>query len=100
MASHRLSAWKTTAIAAVAALCLLAIVLVTGGLAIRPAAWPAQIGLGGVALLAALALLWLSLVTAGGLIGLRRDTLERRGVPYVGKDSRESRLSGAIASRL
>jgi hypothetical protein len=45
----------------------------------------------------ALALAWIGLVVAGGIIALRRDALEARGIPYASSERRES-LPGPFVS--
>lgn len=84
--------YRKTVVAAIAAGAILAASIVTGLTALRPGtgsgaiAWAAW--LAGVALLAVL-LAWAVLIAAGGLLALRRDSLERRGIPYVAAGRRE-----------
>jgi hypothetical protein len=56
------------------------------------AEWPAGawLGWGAVQLVLLGGIGWLGLVVGGGLIALRRDALEERGIPYVSSDRRES----------
>jgi hypothetical protein len=80
---HRRSYWKTIILALVASAVLLALasVAMRGALA-ADAAWPAA----GLRLVAAIVLapagLTCLLIAAGGLMSLRRDTLEASGRPY------------------
>lgn len=82
MDDHRRSYWKTVVVASI---------LAAGGTFVLGwLLWTAQpvvavgIGLASGALVG-----WASLVVAGGLIALRRDTLETLGAPYATREPRE-----------
>src|SRR5215831_6171866 len=102
MAKHRVSFWRTTAASTAAMFALTA--LMAGLLAwgwSRPtetADWAAYVGLGLAALLIVPLTTASGLITAGGLIALRRDSLEAKGKPYAQSSPREATSSFAIAA--
>lgn len=90
MAGYRRSYWKTVIVAALVAFggaASLAVLLAAEWLRPRePAGWLVW---GGAVIVAGGTLLWATLVVTGGIIGLRRDALEARGVPYARREPRE-----------
>jgi hypothetical protein len=100
MTDHRSSCWKTTTLGAVLALGCTTVLLATLALVwpqADPWSWYTSIGLGAAGILIALATMWLSLITAGGLIALRRDAFEEQGRPYAPDARRESVSIPSIA---
>ena len=105
MTDSRRSYWKTVALFAVAAAAGVALL---AGAALAPGrspgAWGALPWLGWAAavLLLAAGTVAASLVVGGGLISLRRDALEARGVPYAPRRPREGRpgLVGSAVRRM
>ena len=100
MTEHRLSCWKTTVMAAALALGGMAVLLAILGWAstrVEPWSWLTYLGLGVAGVLIGLATMWSSLIMAGGLIGLHRDSFEEQGLPYALERRRESASSPALA---
>jgi hypothetical protein len=102
MAKHRLSFWWTTAAAAATTLALTA--LMVGLLAWgwgQPAEapyWATNLEIGLVELLIAPLAAVAALIAAGGLIALRRDALEAKGMPYAQSAPREATSAPVIAA--
>jgi hypothetical protein len=98
VSGYRRSYWKTVvAGSGVAAGALAALLVLTAAVAPRlagPVAWLAW----AVALvILAAAAAWATLVASGGLIALRRDALEARGIPYAARVPREWVPGPAVA---
>lgn len=93
MAKHRLSFWWTTATSAVATLGLTALMLGFMALGRGQTAvpyWVTCFGLGLAALLILPLIVASALIAAGGIIALRRDALEAKGMPYASSTPREA----------
>src|SRR5262245_57086144 len=102
MAKHRVSFWKTTAASAAAMFALMALMggLLTWGWSwpTETAPWAAYLGLGLAELLIVPLTAVSGLIAAGGLIALRRDSLETKGEPYAQSSPREATSSFPIAA--
>ena len=92
MTSDRGSYRKTTAVAAAVVAGGLSLLALAAAGFTRTGGWPfiATVGLTASALLIGIVTAWAMLVTAGGLIALRRDRLEEAGLPYASAARRES----------
>ena len=90
--SDRGSYRKTTAVAAAVVAGGLSLLALAAAGFTRTGGWPfiATVGLTASALLIGIVTAWAMLVTAGGLIALRRDRLEEAGLPYASAARRES----------
>ena len=102
MAKHRISFWRTTAASAAAALALAALMaaLLAWGWSwpTEAAYWAPYLGLGLAELLIVPLTAASGLIAAGGLIALRRDSLETKGKPYAQSSPREATSSFPIAA--
>lgn len=93
MTNPRISFWKTTSIATASALSGIAVLLAGLGLGwtrFDTLSWFAYFVLGAALLFIGLITAWLILIAVGGMIALRRDTLEAQGRPYAQYARRES----------
>jgi len=92
MTSNRRSYWKTVAAATLVAAgscALLVVAVATASLPREPWSPGVWLAWGGMTILAGAVAGWAALVVGGGLIGLHRDALEERGVPYAPSRPRE-----------
>jgi hypothetical protein len=90
---HRVSFWMTTAASAAAMLTLSALIaglLAWGWSGATEMGWATYLGLGLAALLVFPLTAAFGLIAAGGLIALRRDSLETKGKPYAQLYPREA----------
>lgn len=99
MRDHRGSYWKTVIAASLAGAGALVLLpwlsrpTLLGRGAGPPAGRLVWGGLGGIVVVLGMIAAWSALVVTGGLIALRRDRLETRGVPYARRQRRE-RVAG------
>jgi hypothetical protein len=94
MSPSRLSAWKTSISAAFAMVASTAVCLwLARGVTNSNGQWRPVPRVGAAVLMvAAISMgVWLALVLTGGMIALRRDSLEARGTPYAPGEPRERR---------
>jgi hypothetical protein len=104
MAKHRVSFWRTTAASAASTIALMT--LMTALLAwgwswpTEAAYWGPYLGLGLAELLIVPLTAASGLIVAGGLIALRRDSLETKGKPYAQSSPREATSSPIAALRV
>jgi hypothetical protein len=102
MAKHRLRFWRTTAVAAAITLALTALMIElpawSWGHLGEAASWVTYLGCCVAALLIAPLAVASGLVVAGGLVALRRDSLEAMARPYAQSVPREATRASLIAA--
>jgi hypothetical protein len=99
VSGYRRSYWKTVAAGlGVAAGALAALVVLAAWVSPRPASPAAWLAWAVAVVLAVATAAWATLVASGGLIALRRDALEARGIPYAPRVPREWLPEPAVAA--